>query len=142
MDNNFSSMMAELAQHEAKMAVVDKTCDQAWGGILDLIREHTKNMKIETVGGYLRPFEIERDPSCFQCYFGQEHPLWNDIWKYLEQYGLNVEYFRERLFATMRAGCDSGQVVDQYRFKQLLREALRDVIRHSDPSEGLATEGQ
>ena len=116
----------------AKIAVLNQTQHEVWDGILKLIRKHTAGRQTGTVDGYWRPFEIERDLDCFQCVFGQKHPFWNELWPYLEQYGVNVGYFRNTVFAQTWDGCQTGRVYGLGgRFRYDLRMALWDAIHRT-----------
>ena len=114
---------------EAKIAVLDQTENEVWDGILKLIHKHTADRQTETVGGWWRPFEIERDLSCFQCVFGQNNPFWDELWPYLEQCGIDVASFRNVVFSEMGYGCHTGQVFGRAKLRQALRMSLLDIIR-------------
>ena len=113
---------------EAKIAVLNQTQNEVWDGILKLIRKHTAERQTETVGGWWRPFDTERDLGCFQCVFGQNHPFWDELWPYLERYGLK-ENFRNNIFAEMWNGCQDGRTFGKEKFRYALRMPLWDVIR-------------
>lgn len=113
----------------AKIAELDQACD----GALELARKHTADRKTETIDCWLRPFEYPRDLVCFYCIFGEpaedpakSDPFWNELWQYMEQYGVDVANFRARLVSNMVYGCDTGIVVGTSKFWSIVRETLLD----------------
>lgn len=117
----------------AKIAVLNTACD----GVMALARKHTADRKTETVGGRWRPFEFERDLDCFLCVFGKpaedpakSAPFWNELWQYLEQYGVDVANLRSRLISEIVYGCSTG-LIGKGRFLAPIRETLWDSIRHT-----------
>ncbi|MEK7659226.1 MAG: hypothetical protein AAB338_01040 [Patescibacteria group bacterium] len=117
----------------AKIAELDKACD----GVMTLARKHTADRKTETVGGWWRPFEFKSDLNCFICVFGKpaddpakSNPFWNELWQYVEQYGVDVPAFRSRLVSELVYGCDTG-LIGKARFLRTVREFLWDAIHRT-----------
>ena len=101
--------------------------------ILNLIQKHVEGRQTETVGGWWRPFDMERDLGCFQCVFGQAGPFWDELWQYLEQYG-TVDNFKSDLFGKMRYGCDTGRPIGRGEFLNIIHYSLLHLLRGAESS--------
>ena len=118
---------------EEMNSVRNQICDKVRADVLNLIRKHVEGRQTETVGGWWRPFEMERDLGCFQCVFGQDGPFWDELWQYLEQYG-TVDNFRGNLFSKMRYGCDTGQPIGRGEFLNIIHYSLLHLLRGAESS--------
>jgi hypothetical protein len=101
--------------------------------VLNLIRKHVEGRRTETVGGWWRPFDMERDLGCFKCVVGQDGPFWDELWQYLEQYG-TVDNFRSDLFCKMQYGCDTGRPIGRGEFLNIIHYSLLHLLRGAESS--------